>query len=298
MKSWKAKSLLLFGTAIWGGTFLFTQIGIQFCSPSLYLLFRFIIAILLCLIFFGKHIFKIDKKTVKQGVILGLFWTIGFLLQTFGLKYTTIGNAAFITSLTVGLTPFMYWFVTREKVKVYSKFAAIIGFIGVYVIANPSVNSFNIGDLLTFFSTFMWAGYISFLHVFTKNEEGIAKSAKLTTYQFVTGLPIIVIYILIFEPVLYVNITNELIYSLLFNAVIASFVVSFIQIAVQRYTTPISAVLIFALEPVFASIISFFAIGELLSFRGYIGAGIMLFAIFINDTAIYVINYFKKLLKV
>jgi len=297
MKSWKAKSLLLFGTSIWGGTFLFTQIGIQYCSPSLYLLIRFIIAILLCLIFFSKHIFKIDKKTIKQGTILGLFWTIGFLLQTFGLKYTTIGNAAFITSLTVGLTPFMYWFVTREKVKIYSKIAAAIGFIGVYVIANPSVNSFNIGDILTFFSTFMWAGYISFLHIFTKGEEGIAKSAKLTTYQFVIGLPIICIYILFFEPVVYVNITNELIYSLLFNAVIASFLVSFIQIAVQRYTTPISAVLIFSLEPVFASIISFFAIGEVLSLRGYIGAGIMLFAILINDTAIYVVNYFKRTYK-
>lgn len=297
MKPWKAKSLLLFGTSIWGGTFLFTQIGINYCSPSLYLLLRFIIAILLCFIFFGKHLFKIDKKTIKQGVILGLFWTIGFLLQTFGLKYTTIGNAAFITSLTVGLTPFMYWFVTREKVKVYSKIAAVIGFIGVYIIANPSVNSFNIGDILTFFSTFMWAGYISFLHIFTKDEGGIPKTAKLMTYQFVIGLPLLIIYILVFEPNVYINLTDDLIYSLLFNAIIASFLVSFMQIAVQRYTTPISAVLIFALEPVFASIISFFAIGEVLSFRGCIGAGVMLFAIFTNDTAVYVINYFRKIIK-
>ena len=294
MKAWKAKSFLLFGTAIWGATFLFTQIGIQHCSPTLYLIFRFLIALLLCLIFFSKHIFKIDKKTIKQGVVLGLFWTVGFLLQTFALKYTTIGNAAFITNLTLGLTPFIYWFVTREKIKIYSKFAVAVGFIGVYVIANPSAGSLNIGDLLVFLSTFMWAGYISFLHIYTKGEEGIPKSAQLTSCQFATGLPILIIYLLLFESDIYINFTNELIASLLFNAVLASFVVSFIQIAVQRYTTPVSAVLIFSLEPIFASVISFFAIGEVLTFRGYIGAVVMLLAIFVSDTLEVVVRYIRS----
>ena len=300
MNSWKAKSLLLFGTSIWGGTFLFTQIGIQYCSPSLYLIFRFGIALLLCFVFFGKHIIKIDKKTIKHGGLLGLFWTFGFLLQTFGLKYTTIGNAAFITNLTLGLTPFIYWFLTREKIKIYSKFAVIIGFIGVNIIADPFNGAFNIGDLLCFLSTFMWAGYVSFLHIFTKKdanskeENAISKTAQLTASQFIIGLPILVIYLLLFETNIYIEFTGELIGSLLFNAVMASFLVSFIQIAVQKYTTPISAVLIFSLEPIFASVISFFAIGEVLTLRGYIGAGVMLMAIFVSDTLEVVVKYFRK----
>jgi drug/metabolite transporter (DMT)-like permease len=294
MKSWKAKSLLLFGTAIWGATFLFTQIGIQYCSPSLYLIFRFFIALVLCLIFFGNHIIKIDKKTIKQGCVLGLFWTIGFLLQTFALKYTTIGNAAFITNLTIGLTPFIYWFITHEKVRVYSKFAIIIGFIGVNIITNPFGEAFNIGNLLIFFSTFMWSGYMSFLHVFTKNEKGLAKTAQLTACQFACGLPLLVIYLFTFEANIYFNWSNELLISILFNSIMASFLVSFIQIAVQRYTTPTSAVLIFSLEPIFASMISFFVISEILTLRGYIGAGVMLIAIFISDTLEVVIKHFRK----
>lgn len=294
MKSWKAKSLLLFGTSIWGGTFLFTQIGIQYCSPSLYLILRFSIALLLCLIFFGKHIIKIDKKTIKQGSLLGIFWTIGFLLQTFGLKYTTIGNAAFITNLTVGLTPFVYWFISKEKIKIYSKIAVIIGIVAVNIIADPFGGAFNIGDLLMFLSTFMWACYVAFLHIFTKGEENFARNTQLTASQFIAGLPILITYLLVFESNIHIDITNELIYSLLFNSIMASFLVSFIQISVQRYTTPVSAVLIFSLEPIFASIISFFAIGEVLTMRGYIGAGIMLIAIFVSDTLEIVIKYFKK----
>ena len=70
----------------------------------------------------------------------------------------------------------------------------------------------------------------------------------------------------------------------------ASFLVSFIQISVQRYTTPVNAVLIFALEPVFASIFAFLVLSEVLSINGYIGAAVMLFAIFVSDTLEVVIN--------
>ena len=300
MKQWQAKSLLLFGTSIWGATFLFTKIGIQDCSPSLYLLFRFTIALALCLIFFGKHIIKIEKRTIKQGSLLGIFWTIGFLLQTYALQYTTIGNAAFITNLAVGLTPFVYWFISREKIKFFSKIAVLMGFIGVNIIADPLSNDFNIGDLLIFISTFMWAGYVAFLHLFTKEDKNnkkdknIVRSSQLTATQFAIGIPILIIFILIFDNEIHINFTNELITSLLFNAVMASFLISFIQISVQRYTTPVSAVLIFSLEPIFASIISFFAIGEVLTLRGYIGAAIMMLAIFVSDTLEVVINYFKN----
>ena len=88
-----------------------------------------------------------------------------------------------------------------------------------------------------------------------------------------------------------------MIIAILFNAIMASFLVSFIQISVQKHTTPVNAVLIFSLEPIFASIIAYFAIAEVLTINGYIGAGVMLLAIFVSDTLEVVVEKVKEIYK-
>lgn len=274
---------------------MFTRIGIEYCSPSLYLVIRFCFALLLCLIFFGKYIFKTPKKVIKQGGLLGIFFACGFLLQTFGLKYTTITNTAFITNLTVVLTPFVYWIISREKVKIYSKISIFIGFTGVYVLANPSIGAINLGDLLILVSTIFWALYVSFLHIFTKGTDDFALNTQLVAFQFAIGLPIVLGYFLVFElQSVYFTLDTSLVVSILFNSIAASFLVSFIQISVQKYTTPVNAVLIFAMEPIFASFFSFVFLNEILTTRGYIGASLMLLAIFVGDTLGLILNKFKK----
>lgn len=126
---------------------------------------------------------------------------------------------------------------------------------------------------------------MSCLHIFTKGTQEKALNAQLTAAQFLVGLPILFAYWLAFElNTFYFEFNTNLVVSLLFNGVMASFLVSFIQISVQKYTTPVNASLIFAMEPVFASIIAYFALHETLTLQGYIGAGCMLLAIFVSDT--------------
>ena len=274
---------------------MFTQIGIKYCSPSLYLVIRFFIALLLCLIFFGKHIFKASKKTIKQGCLLGIFFACGFLLQTFALKYTTITNTAFITNFSAILTSFVYWIISREKIKFLTKISVFIGFTGIYILANPTMDAINWGDLLTLSSTVFWALYISYLHIFTNGTKDFALNTQLVAFQFVVGLPILSTYFFIFEfQNVYFTLNTSLIVSLLFNTILASFLVSFIQISVQKYTTPINAALIFAIEPIFASFFAFIFFNEILTTRVYIGGTFMLLAVFVGDILGLILDKFKK----
>ncbi len=82
MKAWQAESTLMIITLIWGGTFLFTSLGLGYTTPSGYLLLRFGLALALLLIFFGKHLKGIKKETIIHGAILGAIFGGGFLLQT------------------------------------------------------------------------------------------------------------------------------------------------------------------------------------------------------------------------
>jgi drug/metabolite transporter (DMT)-like permease len=47
-----------------------------------------------------KKLRSVDRGTLKAGLFLGILLYGSYAFQTFGLKYTTAGNAGFITGLS------------------------------------------------------------------------------------------------------------------------------------------------------------------------------------------------------
>ncbi len=295
MKSWQAELSLFFVTFIWGATFLFTKLALVDCSPSLFLILRLSVALLLSIIFFGKYLKFITKKYFYQGTLLGILFGVGFLLQTYGLKYTSVSKSAFITGITVSITPFVYWLVKRKKVHFWSKIGVVIATIGLYVFTNPQFDSINIGDLLTLLSTFMWAFYITFIDEFTKGKTGMALTSILVILQFFASALLSVITYFIFDYTeSNIHFSNNLLIGLAFNGIMASFVVTFIHTAIQRFTTPVKAALIFSLEPVIANLTAIFFINEILNFREYLGGFLLLSGVVISEIGGVIIRLLKK----
>lgn len=295
---WKAEFMLLLMTLIWGATFLFTKLGLESCPPFLYVTFRFTIALTLVLIFFHKYMNSIDKKTWKSGAILGVLFGGGFVLQTVGLGMTEVTNSAFITGLTVVLTPFAFKLISKEKLKFWPKIGVIIAFIGLYVFTNPDLDNLNTGDVLTLISTGFWATYITLMDSFTKNYDSNRQTMQLVAIQFLFALPLPIIGFLLLEmPHLEVMFTTDLLMSLSFNAILASFVLTIIHTTYQRYTTPVKAALIFSLEPIFASIFAAIFLSEILSPLELVGATILMFGVLTSELGKYVFNKLKGIVK-
>lgn len=284
MKPFYAELFLFLVTFIWGGTFVFTKIGLDFASPSVYILLRFCIAIFLCIIFFNKKLLRINKKTLVNGLILGLFFGGGFLLQTIGLKYTTVSKSAFITGITVPLTPIVYFIVCRKRISKYSLWGVFVAVIGLWIFTNPDFDNINIGDVLTLFSTMFWAFYITYMDVFTKKTENRSITAQLVFLQFVASSVIAIVYFVTFENASWaVQFDNMLLISLAFNAVLASFFVTFIHTSIQRYTTPVKAALIFSLEPIVASSVAVIFLSETMTNIEIFGAFLLFSAVIISE---------------
>lgn len=288
MKAWKAELFLFLVTFIWGGTFVFTKIGLNFTNPSFYILMRFGIALLLTLIIFGKHLKNIDKTTFKHGIILGLFFGGGFLLQTYGLLLTTVSKSAFITGITVPFTPFVYYLVERKPIQIWSKIGVVIAFIGLAFFTAPDLMkeelTVNMGDVLTLISTLFWALYITYMDVFTRGKSGIKLNAQLLTLQFIASASIALIAFFGFDLNNFKFIwDNQLLISLGFNAILASFMVTLIHTSIQRYTTPVKAALIFSLEPIIASAVAWLMFSETLQNLELIGALILLSGVLVSE---------------
>lgn len=288
MKALKAESLLLTVTVIWGATFLFTKLGLRDVPPFLYMILRFTIAISIGSLLWFKHLKSLEKSVLMRGLVLGFFFGGGFLLQTFGLNHTSVAKAAFITGLSVPLTPFAFMLVQRKKVQFWQKIGVIIATIGLWLFTDPDLQSVNIGDLAIIISTLFWAFYITYMDVFTKGIKNRSVTFQLVMIQFAMCWILSAASFAIFELKNYtINFTMNLGVSLGFNAIVASLLLTFIHTSVQRFTTPVKAALIFSLEPVFASLFAFLALNEFLSGREYFGALILLCGVLASETGEY-----------
>jgi drug/metabolite transporter (DMT)-like permease len=295
VKSWQAELFLFFVCFIWGATFLFTKLGLEDCPPSLFLIFRFSIALILSLVFFGHHLKHLDKQTLINGTILGSIFGIGFLLQTYGLKYTSVSKSAFITGMTVPFTPFVFWFIRRKKIQFWSIIGVVIASLGLLIFTNPEFDNINFGDFLTLLSAICWAFYMTFMDKFTKGKSGFSLTAILVIFHFLASTPLAVIAFFMLEySTLHLNISTNLITGLAFNGILASFAVTFIHTGFQRFTTPVKAALIFSLEPIIANVLAIIVINEILNSREYLGGAILFIGVLASEFGGVVFKFLKR----
>ena len=139
--------LLILGTAFWGVSFTFVKTGVGHGSPFLFLFYKFMIAGLCLAVVFFNQLKYTTRNTVRISLLIGVPLLIATVLQTIGLKYTTVSNAAFITGMDVVLIPILKLLVYRKKVVFKVWIACALALVGLYIIVVKDGLSLNIGDL-------------------------------------------------------------------------------------------------------------------------------------------------------
>lgn len=314
---YKAELMLLLMTAIWGATFMATDLGLEFATPLLYNSLRFALAFALTVIVFFKRIEFKNREIVKKGSILGGIFGVGFALQTYALSLTTISKTAFITALTVVLTPFFYKLITGNSPRFWPRIGIVVAFIGLFIFTFPFshyegvpitsalwdyVATFNPGDLMAVLSCLCWALYITLMDKYTKDREGFGFTISLVSVQFAVVMVVnFVLALVLTGKDIRLEFDTQLIYSLLFNGILASFVVTLIHTYYQKDTTPVKAALIFSLEPVFAAGFTWFAASlywikdyNPLSNREVFGAVILMLGVLVSEIGLMVQNAIKR----
>lgn len=263
-------SLILI-TMIWGTTFVIVKEALDTISVPLLLALRFTLAGLL-LAWAGW-----DKRALVPALILGLLSFAGFVTQTIGLSITSASNAAFITGLSVILTPVVGRLLWRQELapRVYT--AALVALAGLALITlRDGFGAVNRGDVWVLVTALTYAVYIVYL-------GEVAGKVRGTSLAFMQHVPMALLAWLWAAPQVgdLAEVPLATYLAIVYLAAVATALVAIIQTYAQRVVPAHLTALIFVLEPAFAALFAYIVLGERLGLLGWIGGGLMLFAMVI-----------------
>jgi len=273
-----AEFLLFLTTFIWASTFVATKIALVDVSPLFFILLRFAIASAISFSIWHREIVRLDLPTFKKGAILSLFLGSGFILQVYGLQYTTASKSAFVTGMLVVFTPIAQVLIERRAPKAGNLIGVALVTFGLWLLTSPKGSSFNTGDALTLGAAVCYALYIVYLDIFTKQHSVV----QLFFLQLFLILVLTIPATFLFERVVFQP-TMTAVLVILYLAVFATVISAFIQTKYQKESSPTRAAVIFSLEPVIAAFMAYLILEERMAFTAVVGGGIIVAGILISQ---------------
>ncbi|MGN0916321.1 MAG: DMT family transporter [Succinivibrio sp.] len=280
---------LLFLTAtIWGSGFIGQKLGISHISPYSFTFMRtfigglFLLPIIYMLIKFKKVREFSNKKHSRKMLIVGSFCCGFFLLlgesfQQFGLLYTDVNKASFLTSLYMIAVPILGLFA-GHRVTLKIVVAVLISVVGLYLFCMKGAFRLEHGDFLVLICAIVFAGHILVISYFVNHCDGVMLSCG----QFFSA-SLLGFIITLFDGMPTLENTIAALPALLYVGIMSNGVAYTLQIVGQRGVNPSIASLIMSLESVMGAFFGIMLLNESMTPKEALGAALMFFAVILTQ---------------
>lgn len=291
MKTGQMKnSLLLLLTAfIWGVAFVAQSVGGEAVGCFTFNGVRSLIgaAVLIPVIYFldaqkkkelGEEKFleqRGDKKTLLLGgICCGVMLCIASNFQQFGISFTTVGKAGFITAMYILIVPILGLFM-KKRVGAKVWLGVVLATVGLYMLCMTSESfSLSKGDFLVLICAGFFSLHILIIDYFSPKVDGVRMSC---IQFFVCGVISTAIAFVFENPSFSAILFGWL--PILYAGVLSCGVAYTLQIVGQKNMDPTVASLILSLESVFSVLAGWVILHQTLSMRELFGCVLMFLAI-------------------
>ena len=213
------------------------------------------------------------KDLIIGGISCGICLCLASNFQQFGIKYTTVGKAGFITACYIVIVPIIGLFLGKKC----SKFiwaAVAMALIGLYLLCITDGFSIGKGDLLVLVCAFLFSIHILVIDHFSPKADGV----KLSCIQFLTCGILSAIPDLILEHPQVSSILAAW-QPILYAGVMSCGVAYTLQVIGQKNMNPTVASLILSMESCISVLAGWIILGQQLSAKEILGCVIMFAAI-------------------
>lgn len=287
-KKFISSLLLWLAAIIWGVAFVAQSVGMEYMGPLTFNASRFLIGGIVLLPFALRgellqwkrlETADIQKKQLKitflGGLCCGIAICTASTFQQFGMLYTSVGKAGFITALYIVLVP-IFGLLLRKKPRKSVWICAFIAVVGLYLLCINETFSINFGDVLILMCALVFTVHIMVIDYFSPKANGIT----LSCIQFLFSGVLSVIGALLFETPSFGSIIAGAL-PILYAGIMSCGIAYTLQIIGQKYVEPAIASLILSLESVVSVLAGWLLLHEVLSKRELLGCALMFTAVMI-----------------
>jgi drug/metabolite transporter (DMT)-like permease len=286
MSRLQADLLLVLCAAVWGFAFLFQKTAMEHVGPMLFVALRSAVACIALapIAFLERRWSNSEGRSVRNatraGLIAGLAFATGAILQQAGLITASVTNTGFLTALYVVITPFIAWVLIKKKPGFLIWVAVALSFIGIWLLGGGTFAAFGRGDLLVAVSAVFWALHVVVVSLYAGKSGPIL----FTCLQFAVVAAVAGVLAIAFEPISVAAIGNAA-PEIAYVGVLSSALTFTLLTMALRSTPPSEATIIVSTETLFAALGAYVFIGERLHLTGWLGAGLILGAVVLIQVA-------------
>lgn len=289
-----ANLLMLLAGLAWGGGFIAQSTAMDSIGPFLFLGLRFCLAAAALIPFViweakrssGPALSRRDRVALA---FAGLVFFLAMALQQIGILGTTVTNAGMLTGIYVILVPIIARFALNEIQPTIIWPAALIAFVGIWLIGGGGLNELTWGDwVIVIAAVFAAVHVLAVGHAAQSSRRPMALAAAqffLCGLLGIIGFALSVAFGAWFEPWPDAQKVLEAAPEILYAAFIAGAFAFTIMAFCQQYTKPADAGILLSSEALFAALGGALILGERLEKIGYVGCTMLFAAIVVVSLA-------------
>lgn len=278
----KNNILLVLTALIWGCAFVAQSVGMDYVGPFTFNMARFLIGaiVLLPVIWFMDRQRKTgaekgagQKTLIIGGICCGIALAVASTLQQWGILFTTVGKAGFITAMYIVIVPLLGIFIGK-KVRPLIIGCVAIAVVGFYFLCMTESLRLGLGDFLVLPCAIAFSIHILVIDHFSPKVDGV----KMSAIQFLTAAIISAVPTLLWEQPVFTEILQAW-QPVLYAGVMSCGVAYTLQIIAQKNADPTVASLLLSLESVFSVLAGWVLLGQGLSLKELFGCVLIFCAI-------------------
>jgi drug/metabolite transporter (DMT)-like permease len=268
---------LLAMTAVWGSTFVLIKGVVDRMPVADFLAVRFVIAAIAMFALFHRQVMRLERRQLLRGVLLGVLYGAGQLLQTWGLALISPSVSGFVTGMYVVFTPILATILLRQRMPATVWLAVGLAALGLALL---SLNGLSVDDgvWLTLASALLYGLHIVGLGHWSRADEAFGLSA--------VQMAVIALVCLLATaghggPMLPPDRSAWI--AVLYMALVAGAGAMLMQTWAQAHLPATRAAIVMTTEPVFAAGFAVALGVDALTWRMLVGGGLVLAAMYLVE---------------
>jgi len=180
------------------------------------------------------------------------------------------------------LTPFIRWFMIKDKPDNYANMGAVLTVIGIGLISLTDGFEVSLGIPLTLICAVGYAMQVVFTDKYAKLYNPINLTIVMIVFNFLCAFAASAVFAVTKQDLPAFSFLG--LGSIVYLGLFCTFVAYICQNVGQKYTTAVKACIILSLEAVFGMILSALIYGEILTGQMILGCFIVFIAILVSET--------------